>query len=192
MLLLGFGLGACARARHDHASTAPDSGAAAAIALDRPERPLVPLAGTFRLERVAIERSRLQHEASPPQVEVKPAEPQPPPPSAVPAEPPSSEPSGAAAREERELKPPIPRGEPPKIAAGRGGHVTLDVRVDENGEVSDALLVEADADSLGVLAAIEAAESVRYHPALLGGRPTAVWTRQVFGVGRGRGSAVPR
>jgi len=33
---------------------------------------------------------------------------------------------------------------------------------------------------------------VRYHPALLGGRPTAVWTRQVFGVERGRGGARPR
>jgi len=191
MLSLALVLGACARAAREHASNAPDS-AASAIALDRPERPLVPLAGTFRLERVAIERSRLAHEASPPQVEVTPAEPQPEPPGAEPAEPPAPEPSGATPMEERELKPPIPRGVPPKIAAGRGGQVTLDVRVDESGDVSDALLVEADADSLGVHAAIEAAESVRYHPALLGGRPTAVWTRQVFGVERGRGGARPR
>src|SRR5215471_9489591 len=181
MLLLGFALGGCARADHEHAGSMPDSAAASAIALDRPERPLVPLAGTFRLERVAIERSHL-HEASPPQVEVTPASPQLEPPNPEPAEPPSPEPGATMAADERELKPPIPRGVPPKIAAGRGGHVTLDVRVDESGEVSDALLVEADADSLGVHAAIEAAEAVRYHPALLGGRPTAVWTRQVFGV----------
>jgi TonB family protein len=164
-----------------------DSSAAASIALDRPERPLAPLPDAFRLERVAVERSHLEHGPVSPQVEVTPAEPQPAPPSPELGEPPAPEPVRAATMETRELKPPIPRGMPPNIAAGRGGRVTLDVRVDENGDVSDVLLVGSDADSLAVRAAIEAASSVRFHPALLGGKPTAVWTRQMFEVRRGRG-----
>jgi hypothetical protein len=64
--------------------------------------------------------------------------------------------------------------------------VTLDVRVDETGAVSDVALVETDADSLTVLAATKAALASRYYPALLGARRVAVWTRQVFELSPGR------
>src|SRR5262249_36100952 len=78
-------------------------------------------------------------------------------------------------------------------SGGRGGRVTLDVRVDDRGDVSDAVLVETDADSLTVDAAIASAKRLRFHPALLGGRPIAVWTRQTFDVaGGGRGRRRPR
>lgn len=67
--------------------------------------------------------------------------------------------------------PPIPRGAPAVAIAGceagaRQGtaHVTLGVRVDERGDVSDALRVESDADSLKLRSAIDAAEAVRYPP----------------------------
>jgi hypothetical protein len=42
------------------------------------------------------------------------------------------------------------------------------------------LLVSSEGDSLTISAATDAALAVRYHPALLGGRPVAVWTRQVI------------
>jgi len=176
----------CARSR-ERANALPDS-TAAAIALDRPERPIVPLAGgdTLRLERVTLERSNLDLSSPPTQVEVTPAEPAPEPPVPEPGEPPAPAPAEPGPADPRTLLPPIPRGVPATAIGGRGGRVTLDVRVDELGDVSDALLVQGDADSLTVRAAILAAEAVRYHPALLGGRPIAVWTRQVIEVRRGR------
>lgn len=179
-LLLLLAVGACSRAPRGQAraGAAVDT-AVAAIARDRPEGKLAPLAGAFTLERVAVERAHLGP-VPPAPVEVTPAEPSLAPPPAEPDEPPAPEPG--AGTTERELQPPIPRGLPASAAAGRGGRVTLDVRVDEQGDVSDALWVESDADSLVVRAAIDLATSVRYHPALLGGRPVAVWTRQVVQV----------
>lgn len=81
------------------------------------------------------------------------------------------------------LKPPIartaarlrlPRGVP------RRGWVELDVRVDEAGRVSDALVAASDADSAAVALAIESALDLRFYPALQSGRPVAVWCRQRF------------
>ena len=184
ILLAGLALGACARAPRERANVLPDSASAASIALDRPEHPIVPLAGgdTLRLERVTIERAALDRAAPIPAVAVSPAEPTPEPPAPEPGEPPAPAPAAGPA-DARTLLPPIPRGVPATSIAGRGtAHVTLDVRVDEQGDVSDALLVESDADSLTVQAAIATAEAVRYHPALLGGKPVAVWTRQVIEV----------
>ena len=183
---------------------------AADIARDRPERLVVPLAGVgagaFTLEEVALERAKLPHAAAPPP-HVEPSAPRPgvgatlelPPPPAEPGEPPATSEPEAERPDARTLVPPIPRGAPGVASGGsrtRGtrpqgrvqhgwGRVTLDVRVDERGEVSDALLVETDADSLTVLAALDAASRLTYHPALLGGRPVAVWTRQRFEVERG-------
>jgi hypothetical protein len=203
LFLLPLAAGACARPAREHARAAPDTSAARAIALDRPQQPLVPLAGAFRLDRFSVERTALDRAtpvpASPrtPPVNVAPAEPSPEPDPASPGTPPEpGEPSARAPREstspdERVLLPPIPRGAPAIVAAGRGGRVTLDVRIDEQGDVSDALLVTSDADSLVVQAAIEAAFGLRYHPALLGGTPTAVWTRQVIDVRRAGAHARP-
>jgi hypothetical protein len=200
-LLVGLGAwlasGACAHPPREHAPEAPDSATAAAIARDRPERLVVPLAGdaTFRLERVSIARESLERASANPPVAITPGEPSPEPPVPEPGEPPAAEAGAPGPAEPSSLQPPIPRGAPSTAIAGRAAdskhgaaHVTLDVRVDEHGDVSDALLVESDADSLTVQAAIEAAMGVRYHPALLGGRPVAVWTRQVLDVRR---SSVP-
>ena len=180
-LFLVLALGACSRAADEHPRASYDS-ASAAIALDRPERPLVPLAGAFRMEKVSLERAGLDRTATVPPVAVAPAQPSLELPIPEPAEPPAPKASEPHATDERTLQPPIARGTSVSISGGRGGQVTLDVRVDENGDVSDAMLVASDGDSLAVHAAIEASLAVRYHPALLGGKPTAVWTRQVIEV----------
>lgn len=147
-------------------SPAEDS---ALIATDRPERLVMPFGPPVRgevvVERVAPARAELDL---------------PPPPAEV-GEPPPPEP---AAPEPPVLKPPIARGLPRLARGGRGGRVTLDVRVDERGEVTDAELVASDADSLTIAAAIAAARAMQYHPALLGEQRIAVWCRQVFDVER--------
>ena len=175
----------CARPSRAPASAPADSTTSASIARDRPERVIVPLAGagTLTLERTAIERVALDR---PPVVDVAPAAPALEPPVPEPAEPPAPAAPEPGPADPQSLKPPIARGAATRVAGGRGGRVTLDVRVDEQGDVSDALLVESDADSLTVAAATEAALAMRYHPALLGGKPVAVWTRQVIDVRRGR------
>jgi hypothetical protein len=90
------------------------------------------------------------------------------------------------------LKPPILRA-PGTLALppGRRGprtSVELDVRVDESGRVSDALLVQANGDSTVideglVEAARRCALGMRFYPALQGGRPVPVWCRQRFDFG---------
>jgi hypothetical protein len=84
-----------------------------------------------------------------------------------------------------ELKPPLPRTratlEVPR-GAGRGW-VELDVRVDEAGEVSDALWAAGSTDSAHVRAAIACALAMRFYPAQLAGRAIAVWCRQRFDFG---------
>ena len=154
--------------------TLSDSAAARAIERDRPERLVLPLApaGAGQVAYQGVAPARAQLDLPPPAAEV--AEP----PASPAAEP--SEPSAL------QLKPPIPRGSPRVEASGRGGKVTLDVRVDETGAVTDVALVGTDADSLTVLAATNAALGARYYPALLGDRRVAVWTRQEFDVTRGR------
>src|SRR5207244_10560309 len=120
---------------------AADTMAAGAIARDRPQRLVLPLAplgtGQMAIEAVAPARATLDL---------------PPPPAEI-SEPPADSSSSHANAEAPQLHPPIPRGSPTLPRGGRGGHVTLDVRVDEAGEVSDVELVETDADSLTVLAA---------------------------------------
>ena len=168
---------------------------------------MVPLAGhragTLTLERVSVARAAIEHvteSPSPlPTSQITPPERtalEPPPPQAEPDEPPVAPAPEAAAGDRESLAPPIPRGMPLVASGGRGGRVTLDVRVDDQGDVTDVLLVQSDADSLTVAAAIASARSLRFHPALLGGRPVAVWTRQTFEVARdsarGRRVTAPR
>jgi outer membrane biosynthesis protein TonB len=69
-------------------------------------------------------------------------------------------------------------------ARARRGWVDLDVRVDENGDVSDAMFADGEADSATIVAAIDAALAMRFYPAVRGGRPVAVWCRQRFDLRR--------
>lgn len=90
------------------------------------------------------------------------------------------------------LKPPILRGAavlavppaPGRKTAGRSRSVELDVRVDEDGTVSDARWAGGSRDTLLVGAAVESALGMRFYPALRAGRPVAVWCRQRFDFGR--------
>ena len=180
LVLLCLGACSCSRASHDGES-APRSRAAAdsaAIARDVPERIAMPLApegsGSMVVERVGVAR------VDPAEAPLDLA-----PPVAEPGEPPVA-PAVSEEQDPSSLKPPIARGVPTLPRGGRGGRVTLDVRVNEDGEVSDVELVETDADSATVAAASRAAYDVRYHPALLGTQRVAVWCRQVFEVKRGR------
>ena len=109
---------------------------------------------------------------------------EPPLPEAEPAPPPleSSAPPGLAI--DPDLKPPILREPSPLHApAGARGVVEIDVRVDEEGRVSDALWAGGSSDSALVLAATECAAAMRFYPALRAGAPVAVWCRQRFDFG---------
>src|SRR5262245_13728234 len=83
------------------------------------------------------------------------------------------------------LEPPLPRHvatlRVPRHA--RRASIDLDVRVDEDGAVSDALWAGGNADSALVEAAIECARSMTFFPARQGGRAVAVWCRQRFDFG---------
>ncbi len=109
-------------------------------------------------------------------------------PEARPAPPPiSREPSDVLVVDD-DLHPPIPIGVTPlrsPPAHGRPIGVDLDVRVDESGDVSDALWAAGSEDSLAVAAATACALAMKFHPALQRGRPVAVWCRQHFEFGGG-------
>src|SRR5438067_8637261 len=113
---------------------AADTAAARAIARDRPERLVLPLgpagAGQVAYEAVAPVRAALDVSAAGRTLEL-------PPPAAEIAPPPADSALPPGATVPLDLKPPIPRGRPLLPRGGRGGSVTLDVRVDESGEVSD-------------------------------------------------------
>jgi TonB family protein len=87
---------------------------------------------------------------------------------------------------DEDLKPPIQRRAAPLHvpARARAASVELDVRVDEQGRVSDAMWAGGSADSALVRAATECALAMEFFPALQGGRPVAVWCRQRFDFGR--------
>jgi len=91
-----------------------------------------------------------------------------------------------------DLKPPILRTGsvlrvPPEYTRGRAVvTVELDVRVDEIGEVTDALWSGGSTDSLLVQVATECAFSMKFYPALQAGQPVPVWCRQRFDFGGGR------
>ena len=143
------------------------------IAADRPERWVVrfapPARGEVALERVAPARAELDLPLPPADI----------------GEPPEAS-DGPRAEGPPALKAPIARGLPRVPRGGAGGRVTVDVRVDEHGDVTDAELVESEADSLTVAAALSAARELRYYPAMLGDQRVPVWCRQVFDVQRRR------
>lgn len=108
----------------------------------------------------------------------------------LPEAPAEAPPSDSAPREalpvDEGLQPPIPRTAAAQGGKGvRGVQVELDLRIDENGEVSDALWAGGSADSSVVRLATEAALALQFHPALQRGVPVAVWCRQRFVVERG-------
>lgn len=137
--------------------------------------------------------------APPPDVAVWVARVTPAKPAAVAMPPPSEAPDTLVATDlppppalevDPDLKPPILRTPAAlHLPAGRARGaetVELDVRVDEEGGVSDAMWAGGSADSARVAAAIESALAMRFFPALKAGRPIAVWCRQRFDFGRGR------
>ena len=144
-----------------------------ALALRMPAAPWPPGPATLHatLERVAPSRARLDL-------------PLPDAPPAIPEGAGADERGGGLAFDDA-LQPPIARGATPFVVTGRGrGWIELDVRVDEEGRVSDAELHgSSGADSAQVAAAVEAAFAMRFHPALRRGEPVAVWSRQRFELG---------
>jgi TonB family protein len=80
-------------------------------------------------------------------------------------------------REPARLLLPPARGRAP---GGRAEAVELDVRVSDAGEVTDARWAGGSADTALVAAAIACARTMRFHPALLAGKPVTVWARQRF------------
>ncbi|HEV2105090.1 MAG TPA: energy transducer TonB, partial [Candidatus Eisenbacteria bacterium] len=90
-----------------------------------------------------------------------------------------------AAGADEPLRPPIARGLAVlHLRGARPGWVELDVRVDAGGRVTDARPAAGEADSATVAEAVRAARAMRYLPALLGGRPVAVWCRQRLEISR--------
>jgi len=83
------------------------------------------------------------------------------------------------------LEPPLPRHvatlHVPRHV--RRASVDLDVRVAEDGTVSDALWAGGSADSALVDAAIDCAREMTFFPARQAGRAVAVWCRQRFDFG---------
>lgn len=87
---------------------------------------------------------------------------------------------------DEDLKPPILRRARPLLLppGARPASVELDVRVDEEGRVSDAEWAGGSADSALVRAATDCALAMEFFPALQGGRRVAVWCRQRFDFSR--------
>jgi hypothetical protein len=111
-----------------------------------------------------------------------PSDPELPPPEAAPETLTSrSEPRVTPAADD-ELKPPLLRGRGTLVVPRGAGDavVELDVRVDEQGRVSDALWAAGSEDSALVRAATDCALGMTFYPALQAGRPVAVWCRQRF------------
>lgn len=103
-------------------------------------------------------------------------------PEAAPAAVEDSGPSPPPLAVDPDLKPPILKAPvslhvPPRA---RRGYVELDVRIGEDGSVTDALWAGGSADSALTQAATDCALAMRFYPALRAGRPTAVWCRQRF------------
>jgi len=103
-------------------------------------------------------------------------------PEATPAPVDTTPPAPPGLEVDPDLKPPLLRVPgalrvPPGI---RRVSVELDVRVAEDGSVTDALWAGGAQDIALVAAATDCALSMRFYPALREGRPVAVWCRQRF------------
>lgn len=82
------------------------------------------------------------------------------------------------------LKPPLLRARAAlAVPVGARGRVELDVRVDENGRVTDARWAGGSSDSALVRSAVACALAMRFYPALRAGNPVAVWCREHFDFG---------
>lgn len=95
---------------------------------------------------------------------------------------PSSDGTAATATDDA-LHPPIPRAAGSLAAPStlqRAEFVELELLVDERGDVSDVRWVDGARDSALVRAARDGAATLSFYPALLRGRPVAVWCRQRF------------
>jgi TonB family protein len=103
-------------------------------------------------------------------------------PAAAPSPVEDSAPTPPALAVDPDLKPPILKT--PGLlhipAHARRGWVELDVRVGEDGSVTDAIWAGGSPDSSLTEAATACALAMRFYPALRAGRPTAVWCRQRF------------
>ncbi|HKQ57251.1 MAG TPA: energy transducer TonB, partial [Candidatus Eisenbacteria bacterium] len=90
---------------------------------------------------------------------------------------------------DEDLKPPLPRSSTPLAVPPRArGFVELDVRIDEQGSVSDALWAGGSEDPALVEPATRCALEMRFYPALRAGRAVAVWCRQRFDFGPAAGA----
>ena len=181
MLVMGAG---CASPERPSGRASADSVSTRAILADAPVSLALPTPGPFALERVARTRAGLV-EALPLPVEPAAAPALDPAPPEAAIAPPPDVPFDRV-RPPAGLQPPIARGWPAEPRGGRGGVIALDVRVDEDGTVSDVEVVTVAGDSLAVEAAVAAAFATRYHPARLDGRTVAVWARQSVRVARER------
>jgi len=147
-----------------------DTGRAEPLRVAVPATPAAPPRASVWLARV----SPMRAEMPPPDVssDTVAVAPQPPPALAV----------------DEDLKPPIPRSRAPlAVPPHARGFVELDVRVDEEGNVSDALWAGGRDEPDLVRAATDCALGMRFYPALRAGRPVAVWCRQHFDFGGSRG-----
>jgi len=163
-------LGACARSPSPGNARAP---LALAVRVSADAAP----GETLHIGRPAAARARVWMTRVAPVRWVPPPIPEPAP--AAP-EPDTLAPAGPAS--EPGLKPPLLiSSDPLRLPDGRArSRVELDVRVDERGVVTDALWTGGSADTSGIAAARRCAYSMRFYPALMGGRPVAVWCRQRF------------
>ncbi len=90
-----------------------------------------------------------------------------------------------------DLKAPIPRRAPVLSVPLRYARqrsvisIEMDVRVDADGSVSDALWAGGSNDPELVQAATQCALTMSFYPALQGGKPVPVWCRQRFDFGSG-------
>jgi TonB family protein len=107
-------------------------------------------------------------------------------PAADPAPPPVDTLAPPAAEAEPLLKAPIliaPARVDLPASRGRGapaGAVELEVKVSEEGEVTDVRWAGGSADTTLIATATASARAMRFYPALLGGEPVSVWCRQRF------------
>jgi TonB family protein len=103
-------------------------------------------------------------------------------PDAAPAPVEDSGPAPPGLAVDPDLKPPILKtpGSLRIPSRARRGFVELDVRIGEDGSVTDAIWAGGSADSALTDAATTCALAMRFYPALRAGKPTAVWCRQRF------------
>lgn len=150
-------------------------------------------ADTGRTERLTVEPPARSGAVAPPSARVWLAQVTPTRSTSIDA--PLPVPSPGVVEEPPASPPPLevdPRLEPPlarHVAAlrvprhVRRATVDLDVRVAEDGTVSDALWAGGSSDSALVQAAIDCAQSMTFFPARQAGRAVAVWCRQRFDFG---------